>query len=334
MRYNKTVINVASVGVITVLLFGSLVLGLAEPVSSKIDQSSVVTVTNGMTANEIGQLLYEHGIIKNVILFRVIAKTEHMDSNFQAGEYVFSSDMPVKKIIAILAKGETTNQQITIPEGFTTNQIASLIEEKHLGSSEQFKKSARNFAPYDYMILKDGTTYRPEGYLFPDTYRIPKGATEEQILSMMTKQFDQSFTPSMRERAHELGLSIQEVVTLASLVEKEAQLERDRPVIAGVFLNRLQQGMPLQSCATIQYILGFPKEELSVADTEIPSPYNTYQNKGLPPGPIANPGLAAINAVLYPKSSEYLYFVADKQGAHHFSKTYEEHLATIEAVRK
>lgn len=117
-------------------------------------------------------------------------------------------------------------------------------------------------------------------------------------------------------------------------MEKEAQLPSDRPLIAGVFLNRLKQDMPLQSCATIQYILGYPKAELSVQDTEIASPYNTYQHMGLPPGPIANPGIAAINAVLQPEKTDYIYFVADAQGAHHFSKTYEEHLIAIEKVNR
>lgn len=334
MRYNKTVVNVASVGVITVLLFGSLVFGKAEPVSSTADQSTVITVTSGMTANEIGQLLYERGIIKSIIFFRVIAKMEHIDSSLQAGEYAFTSNMSISQIVSMLSKGETAYQQITVPEGFTVNQIASLIEEKHIGNSEKFKAAAQGYAPYDYMGAKDGMTYRSEGYVFPDTYRIPRGATEEQILNMMVKQFDRRFSPAMRERAGQLGLSIHEVITLASLVEKEAQLDSERPIIAGVFINRLKRGMPLQSCATIQYILGFPKEELSVEDTQIRSPYNTYQNAGLPPGPIANPGLASINAVLYPEASDYLYFVADKQGTHHFSKTYEEHLANIELVRK
>ena len=170
--------------------------------------------------------------------------------------------------------------------------------------------------------------------MFPNTYRITKETTEEEILSMMTLQFDQQFTGSMRTRATEIGLTIKDVMILASLVEKEAQLPSDRPLIAGVFLNRLQQKMPMQSCATIQYILGYPKPELTVLDTEIPSPYNTYQHMGLPPGPIANPGIAAINAVLYSEKTDFLYFVADKQGAHHFSKTYEQHLITIEQVSK
>jgi UPF0755 protein len=152
-------------------------------------------------------------------------------------------------------------------------------------------------------------------------------------LAMMVSEFNNQLTAPMRLRADRLGISIRDLVILASLVEKEAQLESDRPIIAAVFLRRLKMGMPLQSCATIQYILGYPKPELTIQDTMIPSPYNTYQNMGLPPGAVGNPGLAAINAVLYSTDTEYLYFVADKQGTHHFSRTYEEHLIAISQVR-
>lgn len=211
------------------------------------------------TANEIGQLLYERGIIKSII-FRVIAKMEHIDSSLQAGEYAFTSNMSISQIVSMLSKGETAYQQITVPEGFTVNQIASLIEEKHIGNSEKFKAAAQGYAPYDYMGAKDGMTYRSEGYVFPDTYRIPRGATEEQILNMMVKQFDRRFSPAMRERAGQLGLSIHEVITLASLVEKEAQLDSERPIIA-VFINRLKRGMPLQSCYNPIYF-GFSQRRI------------------------------------------------------------------------
>ena len=152
-------------------------------------------------------------------------------------------------------------------------------------------------------------------------------------MKMMAGQFDQGLTPALRERAVAMNLSIRELVILASLVEKEAQLEEDRPIIAQVFLNRLKAEMPLQSCATIQYILGNPKAELSIQDTKIESPYNTYLHQGLPPGPIGNPGLASIKAVLYSDPTDYMYFVADKDGRHHFSRTYEEHLTTIDKVQ-
>ena len=154
-----------------------------------------------------------------------------------------------------------------------------------------------------------------------------------EILLMMAGNFDDRLTADMRQRAADMRLSVFELVTLASLVEKEARFEEDRPVIAQVFLKRLQLGIPLQSDTTIQYLLDAPKEEVTYADTEIESPYNTYQHIGLPPGPIANPGLASIEAVLYPADTDYLYFVADRQGHNHYSRTYSEHLTLVDRVR-
>ncbi|EAX46410.1 aminodeoxychorismate lyase [Thermosinus carboxydivorans Nor1] len=312
---------------------GMITYGLARPVSSA-NAPVLITVEPGMTTNDIGMLLKQRGLILNELLFRVLAKIEGLDGSLQAGEYQITPSMTVRQIIDMLARGETAYRQFTIPEGFTVDQVAALLEQHKISDASQFKSLARAYVPYDYMTAGEGTLYTVEGFLFPDTYRVASGATAEDILKMLTKQFDRQFTPAMRARAAELNLSIREVIILASLVEKEAQLERERPIIASVFFNRLKQGMPLQSCATIQYILGYPKPELTVQDTQIVSPYNTYQHSGLPPGPIANPGLASIQAVLYPAETDYLYFVADKSGAHRFSRTYDEHLAAIEQVGK
>lgn len=317
-----------------ILCLGSIIYGLTQPVASTAGDKIIITVKPGMVANEIGELLYQKSAIKSVFVFHAVAKMRGRANSLQAGEYTLTKNMTVQQIVDMMAKGETEYQQITIPEGYTVEQIANLIQERQLGNASKFKTAAQNSTPFSYMVNSNpNVVYKSEGYIFPNTYRIAKGAGEDQLLNMMVSQFDKQFTDSMRGRASAIGLSINDVIILASLVEKEAQLERDRPIIAGVFLNRLKQGMPLQSCATIQYILGYPKPELSVQDTEISSPYNTYQHMGLPPGPIANPGIAAINAVLYPKETDFVYFVADKQGAHHFSKTYEEHLLAIELVR-
>lgn len=321
------------VGVLAILL-GSFVYGLSKPVNSASKDITYVSIKSGMTADTIGNLLYEQGLIKNVLAFRIVSKIHGLDSKLKAGDYSFTKDMSVMQIVDKLARGETAQKQITIPEGYTVDQIALLIKEKQLGDPDKFKKLAKNFIPYSYMTANSSTVYPVEGYIFPDTYEIGSGASEEDILTMMVTEFDKRFSQEMRERAEQIGLSNREVIILASLVEKEARIDSDRPIIAGVFLNRLKHNMPLQSCATIQYILGYPKPELSIQDTEIDSVYNTYQHSGLPPGPIANPGLASINAVLYSTDTDYLYFVADKQGHHHFSKTYEEHLTAIEQVQK
>ncbi|HMM21249.1 MAG TPA: endolytic transglycosylase MltG [Selenomonadales bacterium] len=311
------------------LLAGSMVYGLAQPVNADADDVAIISIAPGMTTQAIGEELHKQGLIKNVLLFRAMAKTQGLANSLKAGEYAFSKAMSVEEMIGLLARGETAYRQFTIPEGYTVDQIAELLETKKLASAAKFKAYAAAYAPYDYVAPAASVKYKAEGFLFPDTYQVAAGASEEELAKIMAGQFDRQFTPEMKARAAERGLSIRDTVILASLVEKEAKVDAERPVIAGVFLNRLKLGMPLQSCATIQYILGHPKAELTIEDTELPSPYNTYQNAGLPPGPIASPGIAAIRAVLYPADTDYLYFVAYQDGGHLFGQTYEEHLANI-----
>jgi UPF0755 protein len=319
--------------IIVMLILFSFAYGLAvSQATANKDDEVIVQVESGMTGEKIGQLLYEKGLFPSSTAFRIYARIYGLENSLQAGEYAFTKGMSISQMVSMMVQGQTASRQLTIPEGYTVEQIAQLIEQTKVGNAQVFKELAQNDVPYDYMTPAADVTYTAEGFLFPSTYQVPRHMTEKQLLDMMTSQFQQRFTPPMRARAAAEGLSVREVIILASLVEKEAQKAVDRPVIAGVFLNRLRQAMPLQSCATIQYILGYPKAELSVPDTELPSAYNTYLHKGLPPGPIANPGMAAIMAVLYPTATDYLYFVADKHGAHHFSKTYEEHLLTIQQV--
>ncbi|TCL37194.1 UPF0755 protein [Anaerospora hongkongensis] len=303
-------------------------------VSTYEGRTETLTVKPEMTVKDIGEVLFQNGIIHNATLFRINAKVQGAENSLQAGNYVLSSKMSMSDIIDKMVRGDTVYRLLTIPEGYNVEQIAKLLDEQGLGDGATFKALARNFTPLDYMVQQPGIIYPVEGYVFPDTYRINPGMTEEGILKMLVANFDKKLTTDMRERARALGLSLHQAVTLASLVEKEAKLDTERPVIAGVFYNRLKQNMPLQSCPTVQYILGYPKAELTIADTQIMSPYNTYQNLGLPPGPIASPGMAAIQAVLYPADTPYFYFVAAKDGSHRFNKTYEEHLAAVDAVDK
>ncbi|MBP2642290.1 MAG: putative aminodeoxychorismate lyase [Firmicutes bacterium] len=291
----------------------------------------IIVVEPGMSTQTISNVLYEKQLIQSSLIFRAVAKLKGLDNSLKAGEYIFTRNMSIKTIVDMLGRGALAYKEFTIPEGYTINQIAELLEHKKLASANSFRKAAVEFSPHKYMEASYPVTYKAEGFVFPDTYRINAGTSEKEILTMMVKQFDAKFTPEMQQKAKDQGLSVRQVIILASLVEKEARAAEERPIIAGVFLNRLKAGMPLQSCATIQYILGYAKPELTIQDTEIPSDYNTYIHTGLPPGPIANPGTASISAVLSPAATDYLYFVADKQGMHHhFSKTYEEHLAAIE----
>ena len=332
---NSAVAKKISIGILaaTILSFGAIIGWiLTQPVSSK-GEPVLVRIKTGTPAKVIAEDLEKQQLIKNAIVFRFAAKLQGLENSLQAGEYSISPTMPIEQMLLMMSQGQTAYQQFTVPEGYTVDQIAELLAEKQLANPVKFKALAKNFAPFSYMTANPNTKYSVEGFLFPDTYRLAKGTAEEELLTMMVKQFDTNLTPESRQRAAELGLSIREVVVMASLVEKEAKLSEEQPIIAGVFANRVQKNMPLQSCATIQYILGYPKAELTIQDTQISSPYNTYQIMGLPPGPIANPGTAAIKAVLFADKTDYLYFVADKQGKHHFSNTYEEHLAAINQVQ-
>lgn len=322
-----------AVAVIIIILLIGGIYEVAKPAFLTTAKTVTITVKPGMSSDDIAQLLYENHVVASAKLFQITARMQGLENSLQAGEYVVTSDMSIPRILALMTHGQAAYCQFTIPEGYTINQIAQLLADKKIGSANKFKAAAQHYVPYDYMAMAPNEQYAAEGYAFPDTYRIGQDCPEEKILQMMVENFNGKLTAAMRRKAVEKGLSIRELVILASLVEKEAQLEKDRPIIAGVFLNRLKKNMPLQSCATIQYILGYAKPELTIQDTEIASPYNTYLHPGLPPGPIANPGLASLNAVLQPADTDYLYFVADRHGAHHFSKTYEEHLATIEKVR-
>jgi UPF0755 protein len=183
------------------------------------------------------------------------------------------------------------------------------------------------------MTSNKNVLYAAEGFLFPETYAVESDYSIEEILKIMNDEFNLRLTEEMRTRAKEMNLSIYDLITLASLVEKEVRYDEDRPIVAQVFLKRLQLEMPLQSDATLQYLMDAPKEDVTIEDTKINSPYNTYQNAGLPPGPVANPGMAAIEAVLNPADTDYLYFVADRDGHNHYAYSYEEHLALVNQYR-
>lgn len=292
-----------------------------------------MTVKSGTTASEISERLTQLGVIDSRFRFWWLMKLQGDAGKFKTGTYAFKPHMDEQAVLDKLVAGDTTIVKFTIPEGFGVKEIAKRLADEGLVDEQDFLEKAKTYAPYDYMKKLPNERYAAEGYLFPDTYEIQSDVTPELIMKMMTQDFDSRLTPAMRQQAASMGLSIHDLVTLASLVEKEARYDEDRPIIAQVFLKRLQMGMPLQSDTTLQYLMAGPKENVSIADTKIDSPYNTYQHEGLPPGPIASPGMKAINAVLHPAATDYLYFVADHDGHNHYAKTYEEHLAIVEQVR-
>lgn len=288
-----------------------------------------VTVAAGSSTAQIAEVLEEQDIIKNPFWFRVFSKLGGYDSRYQPGSFTLHENAGYREIFKTLTNPpETQFVTVTIPEGLELWQIADKLEQVGLIDREQFYDAVENGA-FDYDFIKDipKRENRLEGYLFPDTYQFMYGESEEIIIDKMLARFDEVYTEEYENRAKELGMTNDELITLASIIEREAQGDDDRTLVASVFHNRLKstQYPYLQSCATVQYILKERKTVLSVADTKIDSPYNTYQNPGLPEGPIASPGKEAIEAALYPAKTDYLFFVLDSSGKHRFAKTFAEH---------
>lgn len=325
-------IGIGVIGVALILCIAMITMYLKPNSVAGTPQDVVFTVDKDQTGAEIGDMLYEKGIISSPTTFRLALRLTGSMDKLQQGYYQIPQNASLRQVIALLQKGKLQEIKVIIPEGYTIQQIADELEKDGLGPKEAFLEKAKTYVPYQYMYGPAKVDYRVEGFLFPSTYEIPVGSTPEEILKRMAGEMNKQLTPEIRAQIEAKHMTIFEFITLASLVEKEALFDEDRPIIAAVFLKRLQIGMPLQSCASIQYILGYPKPHISIEDTKLPSPYNTYMHVGLPPGPIANPGMKSMEAVLNAPSTDYLFFVADKEGHHHFTKTYEEHMKVVESI--
>lgn len=325
-------IGIGVIGVVLILCIAMITMYLKPNSVAGTPQDVVFTVDKDQTGAEIGDMLYEKGIISSPTTFRLALRLTGSMDKLQQGYYQIPQNASLRQVIALLQKGKLQEIKVIIPEGYTIQQIADELEKDGLGPKEAFLEKAKTYVPYQYMYGPAKVDYRVEGFLFPSTYEIPVGSTPEEILKRMAGEMNKQLTPEIRAQIEAKHMTIFEFITLASLVEKEALFDEERPIIAAVFLKRLQIGMPLQSCASIQYILGYPKPHISIEDTKLPSPYNTYMHVGLPPGPIANPGMKSMEAVLNASSTDYLFFVADKEGHHHFTKTYEEHMKVVETI--
>ncbi len=284
-----------------------------------------VEIPHGAGMARITALLSERDLIRSRLAFRIWARAAGADREIKAGSYALSPGMSAPEILAILTDGREMTVRVTIPEGADLKEIAALLDSAGVAEPATFLARA-----HDENLIRevapDAETGSLEGFLFPDTYFFSRTAGVDGAIRMMADRFSAVMTLALRDRAKELGRSVQEITILASLIEREAKRPEDRPRIAAVFYNRLRLGMPLQSCATVQYALGEHKERLLYKDLQVASPYNTYIHPGLPPGPICSPGLASLRAALYPDNSDYLYFVARPDGSHVFSSRYQEHL--------
>lgn len=288
----------------------------------------VVEIEQGEGLKSIAQKLEEKGIINHKNLFYLYAKSKA--SGFQYGGHVFTPEMSYREVaLELLTPGNADTVSVAIPEGYELRLIAQAFAKTGIVTEDEFMKAASNVPAESYGFLTGGLD-NLEGYLFPATYEVAVNSSAEDIVTNMLNAFEKVYTDEHIKRAKELGMSHHDVVTLASIIEREAANEAEHKKVAGVFYNRINDGMKLQSCATVQYILKERKPVLSIADTEIDSPYNTYMYEGLPPGPIASPGKSAIDAVLWPEQHGYYYFVAKADGSGHiFSRTFEEHQRAV-----
>lgn len=310
----------------------------------------VFVVEPGETTAGIARRLAEQGLIQAIWpippdwLFRTWAWVRGMDGRLEAGRHILRYGMTLDEILEALVTSPSVEEiTFTIREGLRLEEVAKALEAQGVMSAEEFLEAVKR--PYDYDFLDD----RPEGaslegYIFPDTYTVPRTYTPTQVVDFILQNFDRRFDAEMRQEAQAQGRTIHEVVTLASIVEREAVVDAERPIIAGVFLNRLKAGWPLAADPTVQYAVGYNArqktwwpvlyfDELGIESlAEIDSPYNTYRNAGLPPGPICNPGLASLRAALYPAQTDYYFFVAknDGSGEHAFARTPEEHARNVE----
>ncbi len=314
-----------------VLLYGGSVISDYRGASS--GEIHKVTIVPGSSTVQIAETLKENGMIWHPFWFRFFSKVGGHDGQYQQGTYSLRTKSGYETFFETLKHAPLVDSvKVTIPEGFELRQIADRLEDAGLINRERFYTAIEkgNF-DYDFIRKIPQRENRLEGYLFPDTYEFQPGESEESIINKMLARFDEVYHETYRARAKELSMTDDEVLTLASVIEREAQGDEDRKLVAGVFHNRLKSSTYpyLESCATVQYILKERKAVLSVSDTKIDSPYNTYKNPGLPLGPIASPGAEAIEAALYPAQTNYLFFVLDSTGKHRFAATFAEHQANM-----
>jgi UPF0755 protein len=292
--------------------------------------NQVIIVREGLSLKEVAGELDRKEIIKSKILFELWAELLGYSRKIKAGEYELGSHMPPKRILEKLIRGEVITYPVTVPEGYTVAQISQLLHEAGLIDKEEFLLLMDDPALLEHYGISAPSL---EGYLYPETYHFARGISARSTIDAMVGRFWRVVSP-LKERMDEVGMDLPDVMTLASIVEKETGLAEERPTIASVFLNRLKRGMRLESDPTVIYGIKKFDGNLTRKDLNRATPYNTYIIRGLPPGPIANPGLEAIRAVLYPATTDYLYFVSRNDGSHHFSKTLSEHNRAVRTYQK
>ena len=308
---------------------------LSSPVSSRAPDV-LVKIPKGTTFREVAQLLYRKGVVRSPYPFTILALWRGATTRIKAGEYRLSGRMSPGDILTALERGRVIQLILTIPEGYTIFDIAELLHRSGLARREEFLRLVQDRSFLDRMHIPGPSA---EGFLFPDTYYIPSGMDLEGMVTTFVERFWRIWERErLGQRLKELKTDLLTVVTLASIVEKEARLDRERPLVASVYWNRIKKGMPLQADPTVLYGLlvetRHHRKRLRWRDLRRKTPYNTYKIKGLPPGPICNPGLSSLKAALWPAHTNYLYFVAKNDGTHYFSQTLREHNRAVWRYQK
>lgn len=288
------------------------------------EATTAIVVRGDTLAEAVGQLQSD-GVVAHPLAFRILARLRGEDAALQSGAFRFAPHETTAEILHVLVFGQPEARWVTIPEGFTVRQIGSRLAELGLVDAPAFDR----YCLATGLSIDGSATRGLEGFLFPSTYLIPVDATAPRIARILTDQFARELPPDAEQRARKLGLSIPQVIAVASLVEREAKADDERALMAGVYYNRLRAGMPLEVDASIEYALPVHHTVITSRDLAIDSPYNTYRHTGLPPTPIANPGKASIDAAFAPKPSAYLYYVYKGNGHHAFAQTYQEHEANV-----
>lgn len=289
-----------------------------------------LTIRKGSSFREAAESLSAHGLVSSVRVFSWYAKFKDRDRSLRWGTYVLRPGMSWGQMLDALRLGRGVIHQVTIPEGLSIADVEPLLMDALDLTQDSLDAAVRDTALLHEL---DVPTRTLEGYLFPDTYTFPDKTTARDAVRMMVEEFEHEWKPEWTEQARSMKLTRHDIVTLASIVEREVRRDEERPVVAAVYLNRLKIGMPLMADPTVSYALGKKPGRVLLRDLRVKSPYNTYKRAGLPPGPIASPGIASIRASLFPAKVGYRFFVAAPDGHHEFRRTYAEHLEAIEMVR-
>jgi peptidoglycan lytic transglycosylase G len=330
--------RIAAFVLILVLVGGAaavwLYFGVSQPYKGYETAERFVDIPPGSGPSMIGHRLVEAGVVRDLTSFRFAVWLSRQGRRLQAGEYRFDRPVTAREVVNKIARGEVYVLPITFREGLSVKQMAALFESKGFGPADAFERASKNA---NLVRELDPDAHDLEGYLFPDTYSLPRKATADQVVARMVANFEKALTPEIRQQAAARGMDLRQLVTLASIVEKETGNPTERPLVAAVYANRLKLGMGLQCDPTVIYALeraGRYNGNLTREDLRFDSPYNTYRYAGLPPGPIASPGRASLAAAAAPADVPYIYFVSRNDGSHAFATTLEEHNRNVQQYQR